>query len=99
MDEEEQEEESGQTRVQEILSALPQACSFSGEKVRPFRPVAPIGRAAVSKTACCRFESCQACVLKNGQGKGFSKGRVSEDGKFYTADEGRAREGYVAELE
>ena len=25
------------------------------------RPVAPIGRAAVSKTAGCRFKSCQAC--------------------------------------
>jgi hypothetical protein len=33
LDEKEQEKESGQTRAQEILSRLPQACSFSGEKV------------------------------------------------------------------
>src|SRR6056297_1834439 len=26
-----------------------------------FRPVAPIGRASVSKTECCGFESCLAC--------------------------------------
>ena len=54
--------------IKEVLQPLPRPYGASGDAVRLFgrniiRPVARIGRAAVSKTACWGFESLLACQL------------------------------------
>ena len=43
-----------------ILSTRKPRSNRDAQELRD-RPVAPIGRAPVSKTGCCRFESCLAC--------------------------------------
>src|SRR5262249_54431182 len=86
---EEQAQASGPGGAPEVLSVLPDAQTPQGNAIgtarssrpargaRDSRPVAPIGRASVSKTECWGFESLLACHFQSGDRRGRARSEAS----------------------